>query len=417
MRCRRPGNWSGGIAYVLGEFPSVSETFILREMVALREQGFDILPLATQRPEQAVVHSEAEPFVAAAEYRPSPLSPRSLLAQFAAAFCFPAGYLTALRFVLWQCLRHPLYVRELVSALFAAGYFASLPAGRRARHIHAHFGSYPATVGLLLAEITGRSFSLACHARDVFTGESILLGEKIREAEFCVVCNAYAQERLLRQHRLVTTGRLHLVHHGVDLGVYRFRTEQPVKPPLILTVGRLIEKKGLPILLHAAAILHSRDAEFRLGIVGDGPERENLERLAAGLGLRDITRFYGQLSQEELVPLYYEASVFVLPSVVAASGDRDGLPNVLIEALALGVPAVASNFGAIPELVIHEETGLLAQPGDAESFAEQIERAIYDEELRSYVALNGRHKVDTEFNLQRNTAAIARLLSQTMEEW
>ena len=417
MRSRRRQSWSGGIGYVLGEFPSVSETFILREMLALQEQGFEILPLATERPSSEVVHEEARELAERAVYRPPPFAWRSLVSQLGAFVRFPAGYLNAVRLAVWHSLRHPLYLRELVSAMLAAGYFACVAAGRQTQHVHAHFGNYPATVGLLFAEITGRSFSMSCHARDVFTSEAILLAEKLREAEFCVVCNGYAEERLLKHHRLATTGRLHLIHHGVDTAILRPHHEPAVRPPLVLTVGRLVEKKGMPILLHAAALLRARDAEFRLGIVGDGPEREDLERLTAGLGLRDIARFYGELSQEEVLPLYREASVFVLPSVMAESGDRDGLPNVLIEALAMGVPTVASDFGAIPELIEHEQTGLLARPGDAESFADQIERAIYDEELRVYVAMTGRHKVETEFNLQRNTARLAALFRQVMEEW
>jgi len=272
----------------------------------------------------------------------------------------------------------------------------------------------PATVGLLLAEILGTTFSLSCHARDLFTRESILLGRKLHDAEFAAVCTRHGLERLEHEHRLAAGGKVHLIYHGLDPGRFMrpLQTEPRNGPPIVLSVGRLVEKKGYDILLRAAAIARSRGAEFELHIVGEGPQRGDLERLAAGLGLREAVVFDGRMTQEELLPLYRQAHAFAIACIVTRDGDRDGLPNVLLEALAMGIPTVATSTGGIPELIAHEETGLLAQPGDPNDLAAQLERIIYDEDLRAHVSKAGRERIVLDFDSARNIGQLAALLGR-----
>lgn len=408
---RKTDREAAPLVYVLGEFPSVSETFILREMVALEQMGFRIIPLAMQRGDEEKMHEEARGLAARTLHRPRPGSRKSVLGLLKTALQRPFGLLAATLLVLRHTLLAPRLARELVSGLLTAAYFAARLRGRDARQIHAHFASYPATVGLLLAEITGGGFSLACHARDLFTDESILLSRKLQEADFIVVCTRYGVERLQRLHSLTSSDKLHLIRHGVEASrlLAQPRVAHPL--PLVLSVGRLVEKKGFRFLLQAAAIVAGKGLHFELVIVGDGPERDELQRLAAGLGLREKVIFTGVLSQEELAEVYRRAEAFCLASVVASDGDRDGLPNVIIEAMAYGVPVVASNLGAIPEAVRHEETGLLAPPGSAGELAEQLERVLRDESLRQRLVQNGRRLVEEEFDLQRNTVQLGTLFA------
>ncbi len=400
------------IAYVLSEFPSVTETFILREMVALERQGFVIVPLALDRPEHEVVPDGVRQLAQHTLYAPRPLSLRAAIVQLLAIIQYPGGYFSALRLALGHSLRQPKEAREMMASLWRAGYFA-VRLGRRVRHIHAHFATHPTTVAWLLAEITGRGYSFSMNARDIFTDEAIALGMKIAEAEFVTVCTEYGRRRLLNRHRLVAEGTLPLIYHGLDPGEFQ-PSSAAGRPPIILSVGRLVEKKGYPYLLRAASILRSRGADFRLVIVGDGPMREDLVRMAAGLQLQDCVEFAGALPQRELRRLYAEAQVFAVASVVAADGDRDGLPNVLLEALALGIPTVASNISAIPELIEHQKTGALAAAGDPADLAEKLEMALYDEEFRSRVSMLGRQKVAKYFDANRNTAALGTLFSQVL---
>lgn len=418
-RERREGGRRARLVYVLGEFPSVSETFILREMTALEQMGFHLLPLSMEVPADEPVHQEAEQFVGRTLRRPPPFSGYSLGGVLRTLLQRPLGLMSALLFTLRHLAGHPRYARELISAFLAACYFASKLKGRDARHIHAHFASYPATVGLLLAEICGSSFSLSCHAQDIFGTKTILLPRKLGEADFVSVCTRHGLERLQRLHALSSSEKLHLLYHGIDVSRIEHLPHIEYPLPMVLSVGRLVEKKGYPFLLQAAAILHGQGVQFELVIVGDGPMRNELERLAGGLGLRDKVVFAGHLTQEQLAHVYRRADAFCLGSIVDKDGDRDGLPNVILEAMAYGVPVVASNLSAIPEAVIDGETGLLAPPGSANELAAQLERVLSDPELRQRLIANARRKVEEDFDLHKNTVRMGALFAEALgwKDW
>jgi glycosyltransferase involved in cell wall biosynthesis len=411
---RRADSGRARLIYVLGQFPSLSETFILREMVALEEMGFTILPLSMQAPPSDPAHAQAEPFLRRTLYRPRPLSGATFGALVRTLFQRPLGLASGFCFLARMLVMHPGCARELLSAFAAALYFASNLSPREARHVHAHFASYPATVGLMLMEICGCGYSISCHAQDIFGPGTILPSRKFREADFVTVCTRHGMERLQRNHSLILADKLHLIHHGVDTGRMLQETHVDYPLPMILSVGRLVEKKGFPFLLQAAALLNGRGLPFELVIAGDGPMRDELERLAGGLGLRDKVVFAGHLTQEQLAHVYRRADAFCLASTVAKDGDRDGLPNVILEAMAYGVPVVASALSAIPEAVHDDETGLLAQPGSPQSVAEQLERALSDEALRGRLIANARQLVAEEYDLAKNTVRLGRLFAQNL---
>jgi glycosyltransferase involved in cell wall biosynthesis len=411
---RRVDSGRARLIYVLGQFPSLSETFILREMVALEEMGFTILPLSMQPAPPDPPHAQTEPFLRRTLYRPRPTSSATLGSFLKTSFQRPLGLASGLWFLMRMLVMHPGCARELLSAFAAALYFASELSPREARHVHAHFASYPATVGLMLMEICGCGFSISCHAQDIFGTGTILPSRKFREADFVTICTRHGMERLQRHHSLILADKLHLVHHGVDVGRMAQESHVEYALPMILSVGRLVEKKGFPFLLQAAALLHGRGIDFELIIVGDGPMRDELERLAGGLGLRDKVVFAGYLPQEQLAHVYRRADAFCLASIVAKDGDRDGLPNVILEAMAHGVPVVASNLSAIPEAIVDEETGLLAPPGSPQDLAAQLERLLSDEELRATLAGNARRRVGEEFDLMKNTVRLGSLFAQNL---
>lgn len=407
------------LVYVLGEFPSISETFILREMTALEDMGYHLLPLSMEQPEEGLVHEEAVPFVERTLQRPAPFSGPSFGGLLRTLVQRPLGLMSAILFVVRHVLGHPRYAREVVSAFMAAVFFASRLSARDTRHVHAHFASYPATVGLLLAEVCGSGFSMSCHAQDIFGQGTILLPRKMGEAEFVSVCTRHGLERLQRLHTLSSSDKLHLIYHGIDVNRIEHVPHVEYPLPLIVSVGRLVEKKGFPFLLQAAAVLHGQGVQFELIIVGDGPMRDELERMASGLGLREKVVFAGHLTQEQIAHVYRRADAFCLASIVGKDGDRDGLPNVILEAMAYGVPVVASNLSAIPEAVVHEETGLLAPPGSANEFAAQLERVLSDRDLRTRLIANARRKVENEFDLHKNTVRLGALFADVLgwKDW
>jgi len=369
-----------------------------------------VLLVALRHPQQPATDDEVDQVAAATLYAPQG-SLRLIVAQLVAAFTRPAGYLCALRIVISRSLRVPAETGHLLGSLLLAGYFA-VKLGRSLGHIYAHCAARPATVAWLLAEIRGSGYSLSCRTRDLLPSEPVALTAKIAEAEIVTVGSDYAGQRLLRDHRLVTENKLHLIYDGLDVSQYMPGVRQSSGIPLLVSVGRLVERKGYPFLLRAASLLRSRGAQFRLVIVGDGPQRRDLLRLAAGLGLQQTVEFRGVISRRDLMDLYHQADVFVLASVVATDGDRDGLPDVLLEALAMRIPTVASDISAIPELIEPHKTGLLATPGDVRDLADKLEIALYDEGFRERVSLLGREKVNKYFDVRRNTAALAKLFSE-----
>ena len=382
-------------------------------MLALAQHGIHVVPLSLERPDEPIIHAQAAELAQRALYPPGALAGRSLAAQLLMALRHPAGQMWALRIAATHGLRAPAHAGEFASSLLAASYFA-VKLGRSVRHVHAHGTARPATVGWLLAEMLGCGYSLSFQGREIFIRDAIALPMKLAEAEFATVSSVQARERVLRSHRLVAGGKVHLVYRGVDLNQLAPRPEPNLKPPVILSVGRLVERKGYPFLLRAASLLRARGVDFRLIIAGDGPERQDLLRMRAGLGLQGVVEFRAALSQEQLMGLYHEAHTFALASVVATDGDRDGLPDVLAEALAMGIPTVASDISAIPELIEPEQTGLLARPGDARDLADKLEMALYDEEVRERVSRLGHEKVCTYFDVDRNTAALAELFAEAM---
>ncbi len=385
----------------------------MRQISALERQGFVIVPLALHRDCARVIPEIEGQFGERVIYAPPTFLLRCALSQLVALLCYPGGYLLALRLALGRIFSYPRQAREVLASLLWAGVFA-VRMSRRIRHIHAHLAGTTTTVAWLLAVITGRSYSFAISVEDIFGDEILALGLKIAEAEFVIADTEYTRRWLMSRHRLVAEGKLHLLYNGIDPREFDPIDRPPGRPPVIMSVGELVEKKGFSYLLQAASIVQSRDAEFRLVIVGDGPMREDLMRTAAGLQLRERVEFVGQLPPQQVRRLYQEADVFVLASVVAADGDRDGLPTVLLEALAMGIPTVASNISAIPELIEHQKTGLLAQPGDARDLADKLEMALYDEELRGRVALLGRQKVEKYFDANRNAVALGTLFTQLL---
>jgi colanic acid/amylovoran biosynthesis glycosyltransferase len=275
---------------------------------------------------------------------------------------------------------------------------ATLLGGAGVGGVHGYFAHEPARVARAAARRLGVPFGFSVHARDARKVERRELGERARAAACVVACNADAAAEVER-----AGGRARLVPHGVDLA--RF---QPTPPPAngtlaLLAVGRLVEKKGFHVLLDALRLL---DEPVRLRVVGEGPERERLERAADGR-----TELAGALTHAELPAEYATADVVVVPSIEDSTGDRDGLPNVALEALASGRPVVASDVGAFAGAVRHGETGLLVPPGDPRALARALHRLL-DPQVRAELGRRGRELVEREFELGRCTSRLHALLER-----
>lgn len=348
---------TGRVAVITSGFPRRSETFALNELLALEARG-SLAAVFTTKPGDD-----------------SPLQPgaESLLPRVRS---LPGG-----------CAAEQ--AEHVVAAL----------AGKRIRGLHAYFAHRPAEVARLAARRLGVPFGFSLHARDARKVSARELAARARDAACVVACN----EEVARELR---TPGVRLLPHGVDLARFQPGPEPAVPPLHLLGVGRLVEKKGFHVLLAATTLL---ERPFRLRIVGQGPERERLARTIMAARLDDRVELAGPLTHAELPAAYGAAHVVVVPSVVDRRGDRDGLPNVVLEALASGRAVVASEAGAIGSAV-DGETGVLVPPDEPRSLAEALTALGDDPSRRASLGAAGRARVEAEFELGRCTDRFARVL-------
>ena len=342
-----------GLALILSGFPRRSETFALHEATALLRAGLLTAVFATKPGDGLPPQPGSEALLAQVQ-----LLPAGTADQQAAAV-----------------LRHL--------------------DGRPVAGVHAYFAHSPATVAMQVAQQLGVPYGFSMHAKDARKVTPTELNRRARGATCVVACNPDVAGAINDPTAPVT-----ILPHGVDL--QRFQpTPLPVAPPIrVLAVGRLVEKKGFDLLVRAAA---SFTFPFTLEIIGDGAEEAALTQLITTLGLQGQITLRSGVTHAELPALYAAAHIVVVPSVVDRSGDRDGLPNVLLEALAAGRPVVASNVAAISSAIIDGESGLLTPPGDVAALAAALNRLVAAPDQRHALALNGYRRVRQHFDLQACT--------------
>ncbi len=408
---------SGTIAYLVKRYPRLSETFILHEMLALEAQGYTLRVYSMMNPEEAVVHPDVQRLNAPVTYLPEVhwRGLRQLLpAQIALFRRNPRRYFKELGVSLRRSdplagLRH--FVR--------GGWLALELERQQIHHLHAHFAHGPAATAEVVAGMSDISFSFTGHAKDIYTTPRADVARRIHRAAFVLTCTGFNQSYLASLVAPGEASKIHRVYHGVDRRRFQPRLSPPASeettgaPPVILSIGRFVEKKGFPYLLHACAILRDRGFDFRCQIIGGGPLRDTLQELIEYLDLQGIVTLEGARSQEELVACYTAATVVTLPCVVLDNGDRDGIPNVLVEAMSMGCPVVSTNISGIPELIQDGENGLLVPPRDAVALADSLERVLRDAQLRRNLGDAASATIAERFDLDVNARLVGALLHTT----
>jgi glycosyltransferase involved in cell wall biosynthesis len=398
------------VTFVLKGYPRLSETFIAQEIRALEGLGLDIRIVSLRHPTDRTRHGVHGEIRAPVSYLPEYLyrEPLRLLRSWRAVRGRP-GYRAARRAWLKDLRRDPTpnRGRRFGQALVLAH---ELP--QEVGWLHAHFLHTPASVARYAALMRGLPWSFSAHAKDIWTTPEWEKREKLAEARWSVTCTAAGEAHL---RALAPTGDLALVYHGLDLR--RFPAPPATLPSLrngsdereparVLSVGRMVEKKGTDVLIEALARLPV-DVAWRFDHVGGGPLSASMRRLAERRGLAARIRWHGPLTQEELLQRYREADLFVLASRIAADGDRDGLPNVLMEAQSQGLAVLASRVSAIPELVVDGVSGRLVPPEDPDTLATELAGLIGDPALRARLGGAGQERVRTRFSLQAGIAQLA----------
>ena len=404
------------VAYLTGRYPKISHTFVLREVDALRALGVDIETLSLHRTPEDELYSDADRRAAATTFAVLPPDPVvHLRAHLAAAVRSPRRYFAAVALALR--MRAP-GLRALVAQL---AYFAfAVVIWHRCtragvRHVHAQFADNASDVALLTASLGGPewTWSLAVHGPVEFLDLSRnRLAEKARRADLVITISDFGRSQVMALVGDEHWSKVHVVHCGLrpeDFMPPDDSDDGEGRPLRVITVGRLVSLKGQAVLLEAIARAAGRGVPLELEVIGDGPDRAALERLAVERDIGDVVRFAGPIGQDAIRERYARADIF------CQSSFAEGLPVVLMEAMAMERPVVATQIAGIPELVEDGESGLLVAPGRADLLADALERlgtATQDE--RRAMGRAGRAKVTAEFDVARSAAQLRDLFGDVL---
>lgn len=393
-------------------YPRFSQTFIVNEILELERQGADLSIGSLRKPNEGLFHESFARVKTKADYFPETVFERESGHWRGQWELFREAPLRFARQVSATAIRKNIGWLEWLQAYHVVRWAAK----RRVGHVHVHFGTEEATVAMLARRLGGPTYSLTLHAFDIFRDnvDRRLLTEKINESAFTVTVCESNRQFLVNTLRDVDPSRIRVNYNGVDLT--RFRDEGlPREPKSILTVGRLIEKKGFRYLIRAVGLLRDQGLDANLTIIGDGRDKKSLEEECEQLGLRGLVRFAGSLTQDAVRDLMQRSECFVLPCVQAKDGNVDALPTVLLESMGCGCPCISTAISGVPEIIEHEVSGLLVEPGDAESLAKSIRRVLEDAELRRRMAVKGRVRAEERFDVTRAVGTMRQWFAERLE--
>ncbi|THB77528.1 MAG: colanic acid biosynthesis glycosyltransferase WcaL [Desulfobulbaceae bacterium] len=390
------------LAYILKGYPRISETFISNEILLLEQRGFKMHLFPMRKPRENFTHDSVKKIQAAVDYLPTELSldfVKLIIPNLLLVAAQPKRYFSALKLALDRYRQN----RKIatIKHLFQAGYMVwyHLRKDPSIVHLHGHFAHSPTSVTMFASQLSGLPFSFTAHAKDIYTSDPEKLREKIGRADFVITCTLHNKAYLESLIKTEFTA-VHCVYHGIDLSLFHNQQQQiTARPPYqIFTIARLTPKKGLPTIYRALRILKDKGIDFHHTLIGDGDDREQILALIDQLELSDYCTWLGTQNHTQVLDRFRQSHLFVLGCEIAKNGDRDGIPNVLVESLAMGVPAVSTNVSAIPEILIHEESGLTVPPRDPDALAAAMSRLLQDEQLRRKVIEQGRALVHEKFD-------------------
>ncbi|WP_461056596.1 glycosyltransferase family 4 protein, partial [Streptomyces pseudoechinosporeus] len=390
---------SDRVGYVLKRYPRLSETFIVTELLAREAAGEDIaiasLHAAGDSRFHAAIAAVRAPITWIPEVHDAPALWEALRTAHRDLPGLPA--------VLPEVLALP--DTDAAQVLHVARWVRA----NGITHLHAHFANQATTVARLAAAITHVPYSFTAHAKDIFHAsvDHAALRAMLADAHHVVTVSEY-NVRWLRERFGDAAVRVRRVYNGLDVAGLPF-SEPRLRNGRIAFVGRLVEKKGLPDLIDAVALLRERGKPVPLDVVGGGVLEAALRTQVRVLGLDELVTFHGPLPADRVLRVLRDASVFAAPCVHAADGDRDGLPTVLLEAMAVGTPCVSTPVTGIPEAVVHGRTGLLVGEREPDALADAIDRLLADAGLRVRLATAGRAHLEDRFDRRVQAAELARL--------
>lgn len=390
------------LAYIVARFPSVSQTFIMREIIGLQQQGVDIDIFPLKLKPDKITHQDAKDIMNKVYYIP-PISLKVIESQFYFLLKAPLKYLYLFYLVFRHNFKNPYALFITVGLVPKIVHIARIIEKNEVNHIHAHMATFQASCAMLVSVLTGIPFSFTGHATDIRGDQAYrthnrttMIYEKMRRAKFILTCTYDNITFLQKTYKDISPDKFILNYHGIDTKKFTpKRCEDPI--PLILAVGRLLSCKGFEYLLDACSALEANKLQFKCLVVGDGPDKDALKKKAENLNLKDMVVFTGSKTQEELIELYNRTSLFVLPSI---SESHFGIPNTLFEAMSMNVPVIVSNLPAVKELISSPDLGIVIEEKKVDVLYSAIYSLLTDINLRNTLGKNGRKKVVEYFDIK-----------------
>ena len=385
------------VGYVMKMYPRLAETFILNEILAHEAAGLELEIFSLRSPVDGRFHQDLGRVRAQVTYVPGQTVKGE---QLWATLCEARSDLPAVENILEEGQAEP------AANVYQAILLARAVRERGITHLHAHFATVATNVTRLASRLSGVPYSFTAHAKDIYHEEveEADLRRKLQQAVTVVTVSDYNRNHL-RDRFGDDAARVRRIYNGLDLQEFPYAPPEN-RPPLVMGVGRLVDKKGFGDLIEACALLAQRGRKFRCEIIGDGVLKAALAEKISALGMGDSVELLGPRTREEVNQRMRRAAVLAAPCVISPNGNRDDLPTVLIEAMALGVPCISTAVTGIPELVRDGETGLIAAQHDPASLADAIERLLDDRALGLRLAAAARRLVEAEFDIHRNTVAL-----------
>jgi hypothetical protein len=401
------------LGFLVKTYPKISETFVLQEILELQKEAFGIHIFSMQQPTDHKFHRAFNAVTVDVSYLSANCIPLSISVRSHLSLIFnqPRAYLSTLLFIFTRSERGGF------GEFSQAVYFSSLVQEKGIHHIHAHFASEPSGLAELVSRLSGITYSISAHAKDIYLQNKSSLRRKISHAQFVVTCTDYNRRYLQATNKSATP--VYKLYHGIDSARVLSENMQDIPQSSvmrILSVGRLRKKKGFPTLLAACQLLAEAGYKFQCDIVGYGPDKDELEVLIERYQLIGIVRLLGKLTHNELVALYRQTAIFALPCQIADDGDRDGIPNVLMEAMTFAIPVVSTNISGIPELIENNKTGLVIEAKNHQALFIALQRLFDNPSLRKQLGEAGKQCVMTQFSVDQHIGHLKELLTHALQQ-
>jgi glycosyltransferase involved in cell wall biosynthesis len=391
------------VAYILAEFVSSTERFVTREIDGLSRNDVEVHVFALRRG-MSTGRLDVAP-----RFRRPLWHPALLKAVIYWLAHRPRIFVGLCVDTLVVYAAHPRECALVLRNIPVAADFARQAATDGVEHIHAHFAYIPADIAHVMSRLLDLPFSVSAHAWDIYTQPPSLVAKRLRDATAIITCTEEGRHTVQRALPPDSRSRLETVRHGLHPSEF---DPDAGSDRVVLGIGRLIDKKGFDILLAACGALRKRGVEFEAAIIGDGPLKAKLETMASALQLRDVLTFTGELPWRAVRSYLRRGAVLVAPSVRAPDGDRDGLPNVVLEAMASGRPVITTRESAAPEIVVDGENGFLVDRTDAQGFADHIQRLLDDDSLRRTMGKAARRTVTERFDIEKTALEMVQIFRQ-----